>query len=110
MVTVDKKRTSRRASGGSLEWKRRNYMKLRVYVLEDQRLDLRPAPVDRAWMDATPERFAYRCLPLNIANAHGWELLCPSAFTATWSGGAGLDGITVAPDPATRSPAVSHFG
>jgi len=85
-------------------------MKLRVYVLEDQRLDLRPAPVDRAWMDATPERYAYRCLPLNIANAHGWELLCASAFTASWNGGAGLDSITIAADAATRSPAVTHFG
>ena len=85
-------------------------MKLRVYVLEDQRLDLRPAPVDRAWMDATPERYAYRCLPLNIANAHGWELLCPSTITASWDGGAGLDSITIAPDAATRSPAVTHFG
>ena len=50
-------------------------MKLRVYVLEDQRLDLRPAPVDRACMEATPERYAYRCLPLNIDNAHGLELI-----------------------------------
>ena len=29
-------------------------MKLRVYVLEDQRLDLRPASVDRAWINAFP--------------------------------------------------------
>lgn len=85
-------------------------MKLRVYVLEDQRVDLRPAPVDRSWMDATPERFAYRCLPLNIANAHGWELLCPSPVTASWSGGAALDSITIAAAPGTRAPAVTHFG
>jgi hypothetical protein len=85
-------------------------MKLRVYVLERQQVELRPAPVDRAWMDATPDRFAYRCLPLNIANAHGWELLCPSAFTATWTGTAGLDSIAITPDAGTRSPALSHFG
>jgi hypothetical protein len=85
-------------------------MRLRVYVLEGQRVELRPAPVDRAWMDATPDRFAYRCLPLNIANAHGWELLCPSAFTATWSGAAGLDSIAITPDAGTQSPALSHFG
>ena len=36
---------------------------------------IRPAPARRDWMDATPESFAYRCLPLDIANAHGWELL-----------------------------------
>jgi hypothetical protein len=85
-------------------------MKLRVYVLENERVELRPAPVDRAWMDATPDRFAYRCLPLNVANAYGWELLCPSAFAASWNGNAGLDCITIMPDTAARPPAVSHFG
>jgi hypothetical protein len=84
--------------------------KLRVYVLDRQRVELRPAPVERAWMEATPERFAFRCLPLNIANAHGWELLCPSAFVASWNGGAGLDAISVTPDPGSRSSATSHFG
>ena len=29
----------------------------------------------RAWMDATPHSFAYRCLPLTVANSHGWEIL-----------------------------------
>ena len=29
------------------------------------------APVERDWMEATNQRFAYRCLPLNIANAYG---------------------------------------
>ena len=31
-----------------------------------------PAPATRPWTDTTPEAFAYRCLPFNIANAHGW--------------------------------------
>ena len=48
---------------------------------------IRPAPATRAWMDATPEAFAYRCLPLNIANAHGWEILSPCGFEAVWDGG-----------------------
>jgi hypothetical protein len=85
-------------------------MKLRVYVLENQRVDLRPAPLERAWMDATPDRFAYRCLPLNIANASGWEILCPSGFSASWNGATTLDGISIVPDQGTKSPAVSHFG
>ena len=33
----------------------------------------------RSWMDQSPEAFAYRCLPLNIANAHGWEILARAA-------------------------------
>ncbi len=36
-------------------------------------------------MDAN--RHAYRCLPLSIANAYGWELLSPSTFSIYWNGG-----------------------
>ena len=35
---------------------------------------IRPAEPTRDWMTNTPKSFAYRCLPLNIANAHGWEI------------------------------------
>jgi hypothetical protein len=54
---------------------------------------LRPAEATRAWMDATPEAFAYRCLPLNIANAHGWEIASPCAFDAYWSGGSAVSDV-----------------
>jgi hypothetical protein len=73
---------------------------------------IRPAPATRAWMDATPESFAYRCLPLNIANAHGWEVLCPCGFEAIWNGEAETDAITIRPDSGAspeRVP-VSLFG
>jgi len=40
----------------------------------------------RDWMDATPNRFAYRCLPLTIANQTGWWIRNPVGFTATWRG------------------------
>jgi hypothetical protein len=73
---------------------------------------IRPAPATRAWMDDTPDSFAYRCLPLNIANAHGWEVLCPCGFDAIWNGGTGTDAITLRPAPGAnpeRVP-VSLFG
>jgi hypothetical protein len=38
-------------------------------------------------MDAFPARHAYRCLPLSIANAFGWELLSPASFSIHWNGG-----------------------
>ena len=56
---------------------------------------LRPAPATRQWMDETSEAFAYRCLPLNIANAHGWEILAPAAFSARWTGGDDLTSIDI---------------
>lgn len=40
----------------------------------------------RDWMDATPGRYAYRCLPLTIANQTGWWVKNPVGFTATWRG------------------------
>jgi hypothetical protein len=64
-------------------------------------------------MDRTPQRFAYRCIPLSIANASGWEVLTPYPFTATWTGDRTKDGVIL------QSPvgleklnriAVSHFG
>ena len=76
---------------------------------------IRPAPATRAWMDATPESFAYRCLPLNIANAHGWEVLCPVGFEAVWDGGSGVEAVALRLDapaagkPEARAP-VSLFG
>jgi len=48
-------------------------------------------------MDSTLERYAYRCLPLSIANTHGWELVLPSSFDVIWDGGSGNDSIRIAP-------------
>ncbi len=44
------------------------------------------AELERDWMDATPSRFAYRCLPLSIINQTGWWITNPVGFTATWRG------------------------
>jgi hypothetical protein len=85
-------------------------MRLDAFIIDGHQVDLRPAPFERDWMDATPQRFAYRCLPLNIANASGWEFGCPSGFTVTWDGGAGLEALTIEPDPGSTAPALSHFG
>ena len=69
------------------------------------------APMRRAWMDQTPDRFAYRCLPLNIANAHGWLILNELPFIASWSGGSGIDSVSIRPC-GVGAPllARSHFG
>lgn len=73
---------------------------------------IRPARAQRGWMDETPEAFAYRCLPLNIANAHGWEVATPQALDAWWDGRPGVEGVHIEiegePDPV--SAPVSIFG
>jgi hypothetical protein len=73
---------------------------------------VRPASVRRDWMNRSPDHFAYRCLPLVIANTHGWELLLDQSFSATWTGGSSSAALTLSfPLDAERSslPA-SHFG
>lgn len=85
-------------------------MKLIAYEIDGYSVDIRPAPLERAWMDATHQRYAYRCLPLNIANGYGWEVLCPSGFKATWNGETELDAIKIEAEEGTKAPAISHFG
>lgn len=83
---------------------------LTCFELTADPVQIRPAPSTRQWMDDTQEGFAYRCLPLNIANAHGWEVLNPAPFTAEWQGSTAHDGITVTPLSDKPVLAMSHFG
>jgi hypothetical protein len=48
---------------------------------------LRPSTKARQWMDGTEKRYAYRCLPMTMANMYGWEITCRDAFEAIWDGG-----------------------
>jgi Family of unknown function (DUF6065) len=70
-----------------------------------------PAPRRRAWMDAT-DGWAYRCLPLVVANESGWVLKNRYAFRASWSGGDATGAIVIEFDDDVPSPhpVQSHFG
>lgn len=82
-------------------------MKLIAYAIPGHQNPIRPAPRTRPWMDATGQRFAYRCLPLTIANTYGWEICCPEPVRAIWNGGHEPDDIHVDGVP---DLAMSHFG
>jgi hypothetical protein len=74
-------------------------------------MPLVPATRLRAWMEATDNRFANRCLPLLMANQAGWFLLSAHTARLTWNGRQGRDAITVEHLGGTPPhPAVSHFG
>jgi uncharacterized protein DUF6065 len=88
----------------------RNTPKLIAYLNPGQTIDIEPAPLERDWMNATAQRFAYRCLPLNMANTYGWEILCDAGLTATWNGGKAVDAIAIEVDGRGPSLASSHFG
>ncbi len=49
--------------------------------------EIRPAKPTRRWMDEFPGRHPYRCLPLAIGNAFGWEILCPFDIEIEYNGG-----------------------
>ena len=74
-------------------------IELTCYVEPGWRPRIRAASPRRDWMDETPDSFAYRCLPLNIANAHGWELLSPCGFEAEWNGGPAVEDVVIRLDP-----------
>lgn len=72
-----------------------------------------PAPSRREWMDQTGNKFAYRCLPLVIANQSGWFILNMHRIRLVWDGGAAKESISISvlSGPADMvCPAISHFG
>lgn len=86
----------------------REFIAYQIY--QDTRMHLTKAPLERDWMDQANQRFPYRCLPLNIANQHGWFVTCPCDFDVYWYGGPALNDLEIrfygAPDPGITS----HFG
>jgi hypothetical protein len=90
-------------------------MELIAYQIHDvPEFVIEPAPSTRAWMDATDNRFAYRCLPLVMANQMGWIVRCAATFEVYWNGenspGEGLV-FNWAPETAHLSSYIQdHFG
>jgi hypothetical protein len=85
---------------------------LAAYQLYDQApMRLVAASQQREWMDLTRDRFAYRCLPLLIANQAGWFVVSEHEVRAVWDGGDEIAAMHIdvrkGPSPA---PALSHFG
>jgi hypothetical protein len=77
-------------------------MDLKCFVFPGWEPRIRAASPQRGWMDEAAEAFPYRCLPLAIANSHGWELLSPCGFEVEWNGGLAVEDVIVRPDPGAR--------
>jgi hypothetical protein len=88
--------------------------RLVCYRLDPRAAAIVPGRREREWMDRTNDHYAYRCLPLTMANTSGWELTSPFDFEVTWNGSPELDAITAHAtnlDPnALRAFVTSHFG
>lgn len=74
----------------------------------ENHVPLVPASPSRAWMREENQQFAHRCLPLLIANQAGWFLLNTHAFTATWTGDAWRQGLSI--EYHGERPRVPHVG
>ncbi len=85
-------------------------LQLTAYRVSKSALELVTGEQRREWMDALPERFAYRCLPLLIANQAGWDLLSPTGFSVRWNGKPDLDAIKFKWDEGPVDSVASHFG
>lgn len=72
-----------------------------------------PSNHKRGWMDET-QGHAYRCIPLNVANQYGWNVLCPIDFTAEWDGGDSYTNMNITIideyDDAEYKVVDTHFG
>ena len=71
-----------------------------------------PGRPERTWMDLTNEHYAYRCIPLSIANTSGWEIQLPFAFEAAWNGMDNIESIQFrsADHREAEHGPTSHFG
>ncbi|MDE0756327.1 MAG: DUF6065 family protein [Woeseiaceae bacterium] len=85
-------------------------LQITAYEVVEEPMQLRSAVRARDWIDDLPEKFAYRCLPLAIANQVGWEILNPVSFTARWNGKAGLDAVKISFHKEESALVGSHFG
>ena len=80
-------------------------------VASPLKTNLVPGGPTRAWMDATPRRFAYRCLPMVIANQWGWMIETRHRVEAIWDGTNQASGLVVTSANGQPSTAASsHFG
>jgi hypothetical protein len=83
-----------------------------AYRLHHAPLPLVCAETSREWMDATDQQYAYRCLPLLIANQAGWFILNDQPIECIWDGTRALSAVKIrcldrhAPKPSLTS----HFG
>ena len=71
---------------------------------------IEPASRRRGWMDAMSDAHAYRCLPLVIANQHGWQILCGGEFEAVWTGGDARDDVEIRTITPGQPSGSAHFG
>lgn len=57
-----------------------------VYTESDRPAIIEQLSVKRDWMDDTPEKHAYHCMPVSLANTLGWGISFPEDISFIWNG------------------------
>jgi hypothetical protein len=87
---------------------------LTAYIVSDDTgWAIEPAGPTREWMDKTPGKGAYRCLPLSMANQSGWVIPCPATVSMRWNGKDSTDAVAIKVHEGPKGIdqfIVSHFG
>ncbi len=89
----------------------RRLLVVKAYRISPVEMSLAPAGVRRDWMEGTSGRYAYRCLPMLIANESGWFLKSAHRVRASWNGSFDPSGVKIEVlDGPLPCPAISCFG
>lgn len=72
--------------------------------------EVKPMQLQRDWMDKTNLKYAYRCLPLNIANQHGWAIYPKKEIVVRCKRDDRLIQEDIVFDKNPDNLALSHFG
>lgn len=80
---------------------------MKLYRVTNNPLPIIGGRAERNWMDMTSQKYAYRCLPMTIANSTGWEFITPQRIVMTYRGGNAKEAIEVREG---KHLAHSHFG
>lgn len=87
-------------------------LELTAYRLYRSPLEIVCATLSREWMDSTDQQYAYRCLPLLMANQAGWLVLNDRPIECIWDGTPERSGLRIRclDKKASNVPVTSHFG
>jgi len=81
------------------------------YEITNNPMSIDVSESKRQWMDETPSGFAYRCLPMTVANGFGWSVINPAKFSVTWNGGQSINDVVIKYyENEFGHHAISHFG
>lgn len=85
-------------------------LQIKAYQVGAHALEIRKAVRERQMMERSPNRYAYRCLPLVMGSQMGYEILNDGDFTASWNGNDAQEALQIRRYGRGSPTASSHFG